>query len=80
VGGVGGILGAEVGAGLPTLLGEDAMAVSRGRFRPGGVVGVLGQLFAAELVSVESHIVARIAWRRTASVLPGPWRSLLLNE
>ncbi len=41
-----GVLGAEVVAGFPALGGEDAVAVVVCCSGPGGVVGVVGELFA----------------------------------
>ena len=41
-----GVLGAEFVAGFPALGGEDAVAVVVCCSGPGGVVGVVGELFA----------------------------------
>jgi len=49
-----GVLGAEVVAGFPALGGEDAVAVVVCGSGPGGVVGVVGELFASAVLSVMS--------------------------
>lgn len=48
VGGVGGVFGAEVGAGCPALRFEHALAVGRGVVGPGCVVWVVADLSASE--------------------------------